>query len=91
MNKKTIAIIVESIPILSAVLSIIFLILPGSSVNSRIMPIATLFAFLGFIFFFVGRKLKKEDKIVKILGIVDILATVYVIILYTIAVFSFGL
>ena len=91
MNKKTIAIIVESVPIFSTVLSIIFLILPGSNISSKIMPIVTLIAFLGFIFFFVGRKLKKEDKVVKILGILDIFSTVYVIILYTIAVFSFGL
>ena len=92
MNKKNMIIIAEIVPILSAILSLIFLLLPnGSNLSSKIMPAVTLIAFLGFIFFFIGRKFCKENKAVKILGILDILSTVYVIIIYIMAVFSFGL
>ncbi len=92
MNKKNMIIAAETVPIISAILSLIFLLLPnGSNLISRIMPAVTLVAFLGFIFFFVGRKFCKKNKIVKILGILDILSTVYVIVLYIMAVFSFGL
>lgn len=92
MNKKNIVIIAETIPIISAILSLIFLLLPnGSNLISKIMPAITLIAFLGFILFFVGRKFCKEDKAVRFLGILDILSTVYVIILYIMAIFSFGL
>ena len=91
MNKKIIAIILEIIPILSAIISFILLLIPyGSTTISKIIPITFLFAFLGFIFFFVGRKLCKE-KIVKILGIIDLVSTVSIIVVYIIAIFSFGL
>ena len=52
---------------------------------------ATFTSFFGFVFFFIGRKLNKESKIVRILGIFDWLATFYVIALYTIVIFIFGL
>ena len=92
MNRKNIVIIAEIVPIISAILSLVFLLLPnGSNLISKIMPAVTLVAFLGVIFFFIGRKFCKENKIVKILGIFDILSTVYVIILYIMAVFNFGL
>ena len=42
-------------------------------------------AFFGFVFFFVGRSMGKEDKTVKILGILDIFATISVIAIYIIA------
>ena len=44
-----------------------------------------LLAFFGFVFFFVGRSMGKEDKTVKILGILDIFATISVIAIYIIA------
>ena len=63
--------------------------------NSELLKYAIIItmslAFFGFIFFFVGKKLNKTDKIVQILGILDWLATIYVIVLYTIVIFSFGL
>lgn len=91
MNKKTIAIILEIIPILSAVVSFIFLLIPyGSTTISKIIPITFLIAFLGVVFFFIGKKLCKE-KIVKILGIIDIVTTISIVVVYIIAIFTFGL
>ena len=50
-----------------------------------INSITMFLAFFGFVFFFVGRSLGKDDKTVKILGIFDILATVSVIAIYILA------
>ncbi len=92
MNKKTIAIIAELIPLVSAVVSYVLVV---SSLDSKIIrqviSITFLLAFLGFVFFFIGRGLAKNDKAVRILGIFDWLATIYVIAIYIIAIFSFGL
>ena len=63
----------------------------NSELLKHAITITMLLAFFGFIFFFVGKKLNKTDKIVQILGILDLLATLYVIVLYTIVIFSFGL
>lgn len=90
--KKTIAIILEVIPLFSAVMSFILIKLNNNSeLLKYAIMITMLLAFFGFIFFFVGKKLNKTDKIVQILGILDLLATLYVIVLYTIVIFSFGL
>jgi hypothetical protein len=92
LNKRTIALLVEAIPVVSAVLSIALI---ASSVDSdlvrRVILVSTPLAFLGFVFFFVGRKLAKEDRAVRLVGILDWLATLSIIALYTLAVFSFGL
>ncbi len=90
--KKTIAIILEVIPLFSAVISFMLIKLNNNSELLKYAIMITMsLAFFGFIFFFVGKKLNKTDKIVQILGILDWLATVYVIVLYTIVIFSFGL
>ena len=92
MMKKTIAIILEVIPLFSAVISFMLIKLNNNSELLKYAIIITMsLAFFGFIFFFVGKKLNKTDKIVQILGILDWLATIYVIVLYTIVIFSFGL
>ena len=92
MNKKNIAIILEIIPVLSAILSFAFVLIPyGSETLSYITPIIVLLAFFGFVFFFIGKKLCNENKTVKILGILDILSTISIIALYILAAFSFGL
>ena len=88
MNKKNIAIILEIIPIISAPISYILITSPY---NSKIAKFLILTSFLGFVFFFIGRKLNKENKVVKVLGILDWLATLYVVLLYTIVIFIFGL
>lgn len=92
MNRKIIAITAEIIPLASAVVSYWLLV---SSLDSelirQIISITFLFAFLGFVFFFIGRRLAKQDRAVRILGVFDWLATIYVIMIYIIAIFSFGL
>jgi len=85
MNKKTFAIIVELLPIISAPLSYLLIVSGMDSELIRgIIGFTTCIAFLGFVFFFIGRKLAKEEKIVKILGIFDWLATASVIGFYVI-------
>ena len=92
MSRKTIAIIVEAIPLVSIV---VFLASVFSSYDSPMMKIVTLvtsvLAFLGFVFFFVGRMLARGERIVTILGILDWFATLVTFQLYAIAIFSFGL
>ena len=90
--KKTIAIILECVPLVSAAVSYPLLVSNLDSVLVRyIIAITFLCALLGFVFFFIGRRLAKEDKAVRILGVFDWLATIYVIAIYIIAIFSFGL
>ena len=44
-------------------------------------------AFLGFVAFFIGRKLAKEDKLVRVLGVFDWIATASIIGIYALAIF----
>lgn len=92
MNKKIIAVIAELIPVICAPLSY-FLVVSTfeSDLIGKLIPVTFLLAFLGFVFFFVGRKLAKEDRLVRILGILDCLASVYVVAFYTLAIFLFAL
>lgn len=91
MNKKYIAIIIEIIPILSSIISLTLIksIYDSSIVRSIIIATMTI-SFLGFVFFFIGRILAKNDKTVRILGILDWLSTIYVVALYTIVFLVFG-
>ena len=92
MNKKIIAVIAELIPVICAPLSY-FLVVSSfdSDLIRKLIPVTFLLAFLGFVFFFVGRKLTKEDRLVRILGILDCLASVYVVAFYALAIFLFAL
>ena len=90
--KKTIAILLEILPIVSAPLAYLLVISDYNSPLIRaVIGITFLIAFLGFVFFLIGRKLAKDDKIVRILGIFDWLATLFIIAIYVIAIFNFGL
>jgi hypothetical protein len=92
MNKKKMAIALEMIPVLSVLISFILIkIQYVSKITTWIVFITIVLAFLGFVFFLIGRKLYKDDKIVRILGTFDLLSTLYVVTLYIIAIFSFGL
>lgn len=82
MNKKTILAIIKLIPVVSAVLSFIFVY--ANMQAGSVTTVTVILAFLGFVFFFIGRKSAKEDKTLKILGILDILATVAIIVMYAI-------
>ena len=91
MDKKTFAIIVEIIPVISAVVNYPLILSGADTAMVRgVIGFTTLFAFLGFLFFFMGRKLAKEEKIVRVLGILDWVATLSVILIYVVAIFSFG-
>ena len=86
MNKKTIAIIIEAIPVAAAVLSVVLLYAPfDTSAVKQLTSVTFGLAFLGFVVFFIGRKLAKGDKTVKILGILDLLSTLTIIGIYVLA------
>ncbi len=92
MKKKFIAIILELIPILSAIISFILIVLNyDTDIVRYTIKLTILLSFVGFIFFFIGRFIEKKDKLVKVLGLFDCFATLYIIIMYIIAIFSFGL
>ncbi len=92
MNKKTIAIILEIIPIISAPITYLLIVFgPDSGLLRSIITVTMLLAFLGFVFFFVGRKLAKQERAVRVLGIFDILATLAVIGFYVLAFLSVAL
>ena len=90
--KKILAIILEAIPVVSA---IVYCVLLFSQVDSSlvrgVIAAAMLLALLGVVMFFIGRKLAKGDKAVLILGILDWLATVSVIAVYAVAFMVFAL
>jgi hypothetical protein len=92
MNNKKIAIITELIPIISAPLSILLIMSAlDSKVIRSIISVTMIFGFLGFMAFLIFRKAGKEDKTVRILGIMDLLATFVVIGFYMIAFLSIGM
>ena len=92
MNKRTLAIIVEVIPLISAPL---FFLLFRSAYDSALVRGAILvtmtLAFLGFVFFFVGRKIAGKDMVVLILGILDWMATSSIVGFYIMVIILFGL
>ncbi len=92
MSKKIIAIVLESIPVISVVVSFyLFNTSKDSALIRRTLLISFLLALLGIVFFFVGRKMAGDDKAVRILGLVDLVASIYVIAFYVLVIFSFGL
>lgn len=90
--RTTWAIILELLPVISAPLSYLLLITDN---NSRFVGgmfgVTLLLSFLGFVFFFIGRKLAKGNKAVLILGILDWLATAYILALAALIALAFGL
>lgn len=92
MKNRTAVILLKLIPVIAAPLAYILMIFPASSkAVGNIIAILTLLGFLGFAFFFIGRKHFREDKAVRILSILDILATLIVVGIYIIAMMVFGL
>ena len=82
----------QIIPAVSAVIATFLMVSHfDSAVIRTVINITTFLGFLGFVFFFVGRKLAGGDKTVRILGILDLLATVSIVGFYIIAIFAFGL
>ncbi len=92
MNKKTIAIITEIIPMISAVTSYLLIISKFDSAIIRgVISVTMFFAFFGFAFFFIGRKLAKGSKAVRVLGVLDCITTLSVIGFYVVVILNFGL
>ena len=88
MTKRTTAIIIELIPIFSVISALLLLKRDIDSPFLRIITaVAYLFAFFGFAAFLLGRKLASEDKTVKILGILDWIATAIIVGTYALAFF----
>lgn len=92
MNKKTTAILLELIPVISAPVYYLLLVSENDSPMIRRGIASTmLLAFLGGVFSLIGRRLAGEDRAVRILGVLDWLATASVIGFYILAIFLFGL
>ena len=89
MDKKTFLTILKLIPAASAMLA--YILIFSSAQAGALTSAAVLLAFFGFMFFFIGRKSAKEDKTLRILGWMDLLSTLSVIVLYALAIASFGL
>lgn len=88
MTKRTTAIIIELIPIFSVIAALLLLKRDTDSPFLRtITAVAYIFAFFGFVAFFIGRKLLREDKTVKILGVMDWIATAIIVGTYVLAFF----
>ncbi len=64
MKKKNLAIILEIIPIISAIvaISLIFSLNETKGFQKVIINITTLLGFLGFVFFIVGHKLARGER-----------------------------
>ncbi len=91
-DKRKIALILEIIPIVSSIVSFVLVTSKyDSAIISWIISISFLFSILGFAFFLIGRKLVKDDKTIKILGVFDCISTLYVVVFYILAILSFGL
>ena len=92
MNRKTVAIIIELIPVIAAPLAIVLMLAAVDSTVIRwVINIATLIGFLGFVFFIVGRIIGKKSKAIIFLGILDILATLSIVGFYVLAIISIAL
>ena len=78
----------ELIPILSVISALLLLKRDTDTPFLRmITAVAYIFAFFGFGAFFIGRKLAREDKTVKILGVMDWIATAIIVGTYALAFF----
>lgn len=92
MKNKTTVIVVEIIPIVCA---IAFLVLMYSNIEFTLLKSVSTYtmglAVLGAPIFFVTRKMAKEDKLMKILGILDLLSALAVIGFYVLVIIVFGL
>ena len=88
MTKRTVAIIIELIPILSVISALLLIKRDTDSPLLRIITaVVFIIAFSGFVAFFIGRKLAKGDKVVRILGIFDWFATAVIVGIYALAIF----
>ena len=92
MNKKNLAVILESIPLITVIETyvLVFANLDNDVVRAIILATVTI-SFFGFIFGIIGRKLSKGDKLVKVLSIFDFLCPVFIIGLYVLVFIAIGM
>ena len=92
MTKRTTAIIIELIPILSVISALLLLKRDTDSPFLRIVTAwSFIFAFFGFAAFFIGRKLARKDRTVKTMGVLDWTATAIIVGIYALAFFVMGI
>ena len=92
MTKRTTAIIIELIPILSMISALLLLKRDTDSPFLRIVTAGSfIFAFFGFAAFFIGRKLARKDRTVKTMGVLDRTATAIIVGIYALAFFVMGI
>lgn len=84
MKKRTSVIILELLPIISAITAyfITFVIEKESILTLIVSAIAIVLAFNGYILYLLFRKIAKEDTLVKVLGFLDIASSLAIIIFY---------
>ncbi len=86
MNRKTQAVLLELVPIISAILGPALVVTDWDGPVIRwVIRITFLLAALGFLFFFAGRKLEPEDKLVRFLGILDLCSILVIMGIYVLA------
>ena len=91
MSRRTTAILIEAVPIVSLVICCVLMQLHKDSMSvRRIIAFTMLLALFGFVFFFPGRKLDREDRAVRILGILDWMTTIAVVIFYALVFIALG-
>ena len=88
MKKRTAAVLIELIPILSVISALLLLNRDTDSPFLRVVTaVSFILAFFGFAAFFIGRKLAREDKTVTILGVLDWTSTAIIMGIYALAFF----
>lgn len=91
VSRKTVAVAVEIIPPVSALLSYLLIVSKYDSDLIRwVIAVTFLLAFLGIVFFFIGRLLAKESRLVRVLGIFDLLSTAFIVGFFALAIFVFA-
>ena len=92
MNKRKLAIAIRLIPPISLVIAIVLLLTPPDTAVVRvIITVTMMISLFGFLFFFISRSTYKDDKTVKILGILDIFSSVFILLMYVATAFMVGL
>jgi hypothetical protein len=92
MNKKTLALVLEIIPLISVIATFVLVFANlDSDVVRTIILITVTISFFGFIFGIIGRKLSKGDKLIKVLSIFDFLCPVFIIGLYVLVFIAIGM
>ena len=92
MNKRKLAIAIRLIPPISLIIAIVLLLIPpDTAVVRAVITVTMMCALFGFLFHLVSRKLCRDDKLVKTLGLLDIFSSVFILLMYVATAFMVGL